>query len=73
MYTKISVGKSERKRPLEKPSCRWEDNITTDLKETGVEDVYWIHLAQGEVQWQTPVNTVMNIRVLWTTGNFLTS
>lgn len=31
-----------------------------DLTETGCEDVDWIHLAQGMVQWQATVNMVMN-------------
>jgi hypothetical protein len=25
------VGKPERRRPLERPRCRWEDNIKIDL------------------------------------------
>jgi hypothetical protein len=29
------VGKPERKRPLERPSCRWEDGIRMDLGEFG--------------------------------------
>jgi hypothetical protein len=29
---KILVGKSEGKRPLERPRYRWEDNIEMDLK-----------------------------------------
>jgi len=27
------VGKPERKRPLGKPRCGWEDNIGTDIRE----------------------------------------
>jgi hypothetical protein len=44
-YT-ILVGKPEGKRPL----CRWEDNIKMDLKETGLEGVDWIHMAQDRDQ-----------------------
>jgi hypothetical protein len=29
----VLMGKPEVKRPLERPRCRWEDNIKTDLKE----------------------------------------
>jgi hypothetical protein len=29
----ILVGKSEGKRPLERPRCEWEDNIKMDLRE----------------------------------------
>jgi len=28
---KVSVGKREGKRPLERPRRRWEDNIKMDL------------------------------------------
>jgi hypothetical protein len=27
------MGKSEARKPLEIPSCRWENNIKMDLKE----------------------------------------
>jgi hypothetical protein len=40
-----------------------ENNIKTDLKETGFEDVDWIHLVQDSVLWQALVNTVMNLQV----------
>jgi hypothetical protein len=30
---RIFVGKPEEKRPLEKPRCRWEDNIKMDLRD----------------------------------------
>jgi hypothetical protein len=32
---RILVGKPERKRPLERPRRRWEDNIKMDLREIG--------------------------------------
>jgi hypothetical protein len=35
-----------------------------DLKETGCEDVEWIHLGQDRNQWQAFGNTVMNVQVL---------
>jgi hypothetical protein len=59
----ILVVKSEGKRTLERPKCRWEDNIRTDLREVGMEDLGWIHLAQDRDQWQPLVNTVMNLRI----------
>jgi hypothetical protein len=34
-----------------------------DLKETGCEDVNWIHLAQDRNQWRDVVNTIMNLMV----------
>jgi len=48
-------------------------NIRVDVKETGSEGVDWIHLAHDRDQWRDLVNTVMNIRVSWNAGNFLTS
>jgi len=29
---RVLMGKPEGKRPLRRPSCRWEDNIKTDLQ-----------------------------------------
>jgi hypothetical protein len=31
----VLVGKPEAKRRLERPRCRWEDNIKIDLQEIG--------------------------------------
>jgi hypothetical protein len=58
---KILVGKPEGKTPLEKPSHIWE-NITMNL-ETMCEGMNWIHLAKDKGQWQTLVNTVVNLQV----------
>jgi len=43
---RILVGKPERKRPLRRPRCRWEDNIRIDVREIEWEIVNWIHLTQ---------------------------
>jgi len=32
---RVLVGKPERKRPLGRPRCRWEDNMKMDLQEVG--------------------------------------
>jgi hypothetical protein len=32
---RVLMGKPEGKRPLERPSHRWEDGIRMDLRETG--------------------------------------
>jgi hypothetical protein len=49
LYT-IIFAISEWKRPLGTPLRRWEDNIKMHLKETGCEDMDWIHLFQNRVQ-----------------------
>jgi hypothetical protein len=44
---RLLVGKSEGKRPLGRPRCRWLNNIRMDLVEVGWGDVDWIGLASG--------------------------
>jgi hypothetical protein len=40
------VGVPERRRPLRRPRSRWEDCNKIGLKETGLEAVDWIKLAE---------------------------
>jgi hypothetical protein len=47
----ILVEKLAGKRPLRRPSHRWEDNIRMNLREIGWEDVDWTHLTQDREQW----------------------
>jgi hypothetical protein len=61
---KVLVGKPEGKRPLERPSRRWEDGIRMDLREINLEGVNWIRLAQDRDQWPAVVSAVMNLWVL---------
>jgi hypothetical protein len=60
---RVLVGKPERKRPLGRPRCRWEDNIRMVLQEVGCGGMDWIGLAQGRDRWLTILNAVMNFRV----------
>jgi hypothetical protein len=64
-------GKSQVKRPLGRPPCRWEDNIRMDLGEIRCEGVNWMHPAEDRDQWQALVN--MYLRVPLKAGYFLTS
>jgi hypothetical protein len=48
---KVSVGKSEGNRPLERRRDKRKNNIKIDLKETGWEGVEWIHLVQHTHEW----------------------
>ena len=57
------MGKLKGKRPLGRPKCRWEDNISMDLKEVGCVPGDWIALAEDRDQWRAYVRPVMNLRV----------
>jgi hypothetical protein len=57
-------GKSEGKRPIRRPSHRWENGIKMDSSEIGWEDVEWIHQAEDRDQWQAFVNMVTGLQVL---------
>jgi hypothetical protein len=63
-------GKPEEMRPLGRPRRRWENNIKTDVRETGWIGMVWINLAEDRDQWRALVNTVMNLRVSWNVGKF---
>jgi len=69
---RILVGKPKGKRTLGRPRRRWEDNIKMDLREGGGSGDC-MELAQDKDRWRTIVNTVMNLRVPLSAGNFLTS
>jgi hypothetical protein len=59
---RVLVGGPEGKRPLGRPRHRWEDNIKMDIRETGIDGINWIQLAQDMVQWWAFVSTVMNLQ-----------
>jgi len=60
---RVLVGKPEGRRPLGRPSRRWEDNIRMDLREVGCGCVDWMELAQDRDRWRALVSAVMNLRV----------
>jgi hypothetical protein len=57
------MGKTEGKRPLERPRCRWEDNIKMDLQGVGGGCGDWMALAQDRDRWRALVRTVKKLRV----------
>ena len=59
---RVLVGKPEGKRPLGRPSRRWEDNIKMDLQEVRCGFMDWIDLAQDKDRWRALVNAVMKVR-----------
>ena len=58
---KMLIGKPTEKKPLGRPSRRWEDNIRMDFKEIGTRN--WVDSAQDREYWRALVNTVLNLRV----------
>jgi len=60
---RVLVGKPEGKRPLGRPSRRWEDNIKIDLEEVGGGRGDWMELAQDRDRWLALVSTVRDFRV----------
>ena len=49
--------------PLGRSRRRWEDNITVDLKEIGINTRNWVALAQDRDYWGPQVNAALNLRV----------
>jgi hypothetical protein len=68
---RILVGKPEGKRPLGRPRRRWVDNIEMDVRDIEWDGIYSVDLAQDRDHWRALVNAVMNLRVLYNAGNFL--
>jgi hypothetical protein len=60
---RVLVGKPGGKRPLGRPSRRWEDNIKIDLQKVGCGSMDWIELAQDRDRWRGLVNVVIHLRV----------
>jgi len=56
------VGKSEGKRSLGRPRCRWEDIIKMDLQKMVSVGLDWINLAKDRGSWWA-VNVVVNFQI----------
>jgi hypothetical protein len=63
-YTGYLAGNPEGKRPLDRASCRWEDNIKIYLQELEFGGMDCIDLVQHRERWRALVNAVKNFRVL---------
>jgi hypothetical protein len=63
------VAKLENKRPLPNCRCGWKDNINTDLKYAGWEDVHWIVLAQIRDKLRVHIKRAMKFWFHKTQGN----
>ena len=53
---KILTDTPAGKKPLGKPSRRWEDNIRMYLKEIGINTRSWVDLAQNRDYWRALLN-----------------
>jgi len=71
IYRVLEV-KPEGRRPLGRPSHRWEDKFKMDLQEVGCRGMDWIDLARDMDRWWALVTAVMNFRVTYNAGKFLT-
>ena len=60
---KILTGKPTGKRPLGRPSRRWEDNIRMDFEGIDINAVNWVDSAQDRDYWRALVNAALNLQV----------
>jgi hypothetical protein len=73
MYAKFCSENPHGKNTLGRPRRKWDGNIRMYLTQIVLEVVDWMHPAQGRDQRQGLVNIVMDFRVPYKPGNFLTS
>ena len=60
---KILTGRPIGKRPLERPTRRWEDNFRMDLKEINFEARNWVGSVLDRDYSRVLLNATLNIRV----------
>jgi hypothetical protein len=44
---RVWAGRPEGRRPLERPSRRWEDNVKLDLSEKGIDGTNWLRIGSS--------------------------
>ena len=64
-FSKFVLLMRSYRRPLGRPTHKWEDIIKLDVKQTGWDFVKWIHVAQDRDRCFSLVNTVLNFLVPW--------
>ena len=60
---KILTRKPTGKRSLERPRCRWKDNIRMDLEEIGINARNWVDSVQDRDHWRALMNAALNLQV----------
>ena len=60
---KILTGKPTGKRPLGRPTHRWEDNIRMDLNQIIINTRNWVDSSQDKDYWEVIMNATLNLRV----------
>jgi hypothetical protein len=71
VHTGLRYGNLKVRDHLKDLGVRCKYNIKIDLDGVGMEGVKWIHQAQDRGKWQVAVNTLMNHRGYYITGNIL--
>jgi hypothetical protein len=59
-YTKVYSGDLNGRHLLGRTSLKEQDNRQINLKETGSENMNWIHLVRNEEQWRAFVDAATN-------------
>jgi hypothetical protein len=68
---RILVGKPAGKSRVERPRCRWENNIKMSLRDIDWGDMSWINQVHERDQWRALVNTIMSsVKWKYFTGGF---
>ena len=57
------TGKPTGERPLGRTRHRWEDNVTMDLREIGINVRNWFDSAQDRDYWTALVNAALNLGI----------
>ena len=60
---KILTDKPTGDSYLERPRCRWNDNIRKDLKVIGMHTRNWVDSAPYRDYWRALVNSALKLRV----------
>jgi hypothetical protein len=58
---RLFVGNPKGKRPLQRPRCKWEDNIKMDHTDIEWGGMDWVDLDQDWDQWRALVNRVKDL------------